>query len=54
MDGKNGEIAAQCVPMLDAYGVPTAVIDDMNVRPELTNKVALNPLGALLGAKALT
>lgn len=51
MDGKNGEIAAQCVPMLAAYGIPTAVVDDMGVRPELPGRIALNPLGALLGAK---
>lgn len=50
MDGKNGEIAAQCVPMLAGYGIPTAVIDDMAVRAELPNRVAVNPLGALLGA----
>jgi len=50
MDGKNGEIAAQCVPMLASYGVPVAVIDDMNVRPELSSRTALNPLGALLDA----
>ncbi|MEP5728572.1 MAG: hypothetical protein ABJL67_04275 [Sulfitobacter sp.] len=50
MDGKNGEIAAQCVPMLTSYGVPVAVIDDMNVRPELPARTSLNPLGALLDA----
>lgn len=50
MDGKNGEIAAQCVPMLKAYGIPTAVIDDMGVRPDLAGRVAVNPLGALLSA----
>jgi type IV secretion system protein VirD4 len=51
MDGKNGEIAAQCAPMLAAYGVSVAVVDDMGVRPELPNRVALDPLGALLAAK---
>ncbi|MEP3296777.1 MAG: type IV secretory system conjugative DNA transfer family protein [Pseudoruegeria sp.] len=50
MDGKNGEIAAQCVPMLVDYGVPVAVIDDMGVRPELPARIAVNPLGALLDA----
>lgn len=54
MDGKNGEIAAQCVPMLQAYGVPVAVIDDMGVRSELAGLTALNPLGALIGARADT
>jgi len=52
MDGKNGEIAAQCVPMLQSYGVPCAVIDDMGVRPELQARVSVNPLGAMMGAKA--
>lgn len=51
MDGKNGEIAAQCVPMLASYGVPTAVIDDMRLRADLPNRVVVNPLGALLDAK---
>lgn len=51
MDGKNGEIAAQCVPMLKSYGIPVAVVDDMGVRPELLGRVALNPLGALLNAE---
>jgi type IV secretion system protein VirD4 len=51
MDGKNGEIAAQCVPMLQTYGVPVAVIDDMGVRSNLGGQITLNPLGALIGAR---
>ncbi|MEM1363695.1 MAG: TraM recognition domain-containing protein [Pseudomonadota bacterium] len=46
-DGKEGELAAQCADMLTQMGRKVAVIDDMNVRPELARyKVALNPFGA--------
>lgn len=45
MDAKNGAIAAQVAPMLQAYGIPVAVVDDMGVRPDLPGRIALNPLG---------
>ncbi|MEM1346571.1 MAG: type IV secretory system conjugative DNA transfer family protein [Pseudomonadota bacterium] len=46
-DPKDGEIAAQAVPMLQWLGRKVAVIDDFNVRPELrARRVALNAFGA--------
>jgi len=47
LDSKDGEIAAQCAPMLHEMGVPLALIDDMGVlAPEIPGRVALNPMGA--------
>ncbi|WP_299283289.1 TraM recognition domain-containing protein [uncultured Tateyamaria sp.] len=47
LDAKSGEVAVQLVPMLAKMGVKVAVIDDMNVRPELAQwRVSLNPFGA--------
>jgi len=49
LDGKDGEMAVQMVPMLAELGVKVAVIDDMTVRPELDAwRVALNAFGALV------
>lgn len=46
-DSKDGEIAAQCAPMLVDMGVPIALIDDMGVLdPTLQGRTALNPFGA--------
>jgi len=46
-DPKDGEIAAQLVPMLAQLGRKVCVIDPMNVRPELEQwRLNLNPFGA--------
>lgn len=48
LDSKDGEIAAQCAPMLEKLGVPTAVIDEMGVLPQGTyGRTTLNPLDAV-------
>ena len=48
-DVKDGELSAQCTDMLDAMGIPVAVLDDLNVRPELLKyRVSLNPFGAMV------
>ncbi|MGC3939943.1 type IV secretory system conjugative DNA transfer family protein [Roseobacter sp. EG26] len=50
-DVKDGELAAQCTPMLHAMGIPVAVIDDFGTRPELSEfRVSLNPFGAMVSA----
>lgn len=47
LDSKDGEIAAQCCPMLEMLGVPTAVIDDTCVLPlNIYGRTTLNPLDA--------
>lgn len=51
VDVKDGEIAAQCAPMLDTYGIPVAVIDDMGVFPEdYPYRVSVNPISAVVDA----
>lgn len=46
-DPKDGEIAAQAIPMLARMGRKVALIDDLEVRPELAEyRIALNPFGA--------
>ena len=46
-DAKNGEMAVQVVPMLAELGVKVAVIDDLDVWPELRPyRVSLNAFGA--------
>ncbi|MEM7746193.1 MAG: TraM recognition domain-containing protein [Pseudomonadota bacterium] len=51
LDSKNGEMAVQAVPMLAEMGIPVAIIDDMDVWPELSPwRVALNPFGAAVAA----
>lgn len=51
IDVKDGEIAAQCAPMLDAYGIPVAVIDDMGVFEEdYPYRVSLNPISNVTDA----
>jgi type IV secretion system protein VirD4 len=45
LDSKDGEIAAQCCPMLEQMGVPTAVIDDTCVLPsDIYGRTSINPL----------
>lgn len=49
LDSKDGEIASQCVPMLQTLGVPTAVIDDTGVLPPDTHgRVQMNPLHSVV------
>ncbi|MEO0486239.1 MAG: TraM recognition domain-containing protein [Pseudomonadota bacterium] len=49
LDSKQGEIAAQCCPMLEKLGVPTAVIDESRVLPpEVYGRMPLNPLESLV------
>ncbi|WP_353297967.1 type IV secretory system conjugative DNA transfer family protein [Sulfitobacter pacificus] len=49
MDSKDGEIAAQCVPMLKELGVPTAVIDDTYVLPrDVHGRVRLNAMQSVV------
>ncbi|MEM6890513.1 MAG: hypothetical protein AAF636_20625 [Pseudomonadota bacterium] len=49
VDVKDGEIAAQCAPMLAEMGLPVAVIDDFDTRSELAEfKVSLNPFGSIV------
>ena len=51
IDPKNGEMAAQCAPMLAKYNIPVAMIDDMGVfDADDPYRVALNPLGAVTHA----
>ena len=50
-DPKDGEIAAQLVPMLATFGRNVGVIDPMHVRPELAQWwIDLNPFGAAVSA----
>lgn len=51
VDVKDGELAAQVGPMLNAMGIPVAVIDDFDVREELSEfRVSVNPFGAMVDA----
>lgn len=48
-DVKDGELAAQCVPMLHAMGIPVGVIDDFETRPELAEfRASVNPFGSMV------
>lgn len=48
LDSKDGEVAAQCAPMLEKLGVPTTVIDEMGVLPQgIYGRTTLNPLDAV-------
>lgn len=50
-DSKSGELAAQCVPMLEKLGIPVAVVDNTNVRPELAkHRIELNAFGGVVQA----
>ena len=50
-DPKDGEIAAQLVPMLAKLGRNVGVIDPMNIRPELAKwRIDLNAFGAAVSA----
>ena len=49
LDSKDGEIAAQLLPMLKRMGVPTAVIDDTKVLPaDAFGRIALNPMDSVV------
>jgi len=51
MDVKDGELASQWVPMLQAMNIPVAVIDDMNVLGEdFPCKISLNSMGSVAEA----
>lgn len=51
LDSKDGEIAAQAAPMLHATGCRVYVIDDSEVRPELSQfRISLNLFGGALAA----
>jgi len=49
LDSKDGEIAAQCAPMLKELGVPMAVIDDTFVLPpDVYGRIRLNALQSII------
>lgn len=49
LDSKDGEIAAQCAPMLKQLGVPTAVIDETGVLPaDIHGRTTLNPVQSVV------
>jgi len=50
-DPKDGEIAAQAIPMLIKMGRKFALIDDLHCRPELAeHRISLNAFGAAVSA----
>ncbi|MEM9098687.1 MAG: TraM recognition domain-containing protein [Pseudomonadota bacterium] len=51
LDSKSGEICIQIAPMLAKLGIPFAIIDDMDVWPDLAEwRVSLNAFGSAVEA----
>ncbi len=49
LDSKDFEIARQVVPMLEAMGIPTALIDDTNnLPPDMYGRARLNPIDSVV------
>jgi len=46
LDSKNGEVGLQAADMLADFGLPVAVIDDLNTWPDCRHRIKLNPFDA--------